>query len=306
MTSRIYVPYRVYAFNFYFISQFFDQKSLHPVFQVSGYCKTTCSTLKYSDSVVSNIFVFKNGSIIFWNIQKETARRLLKNLTVFNRLSSSETNDEEETLFFDEEQQNSNSLPKYGTFNEQGILILPSNLQSPENFLSKFAVSHALSESTQLGVYEHQLSAECDRHLEKILEEKHENIIASFFKPRVNYAEKLTEIDNKILILTLQNAIGDSQKDAYWDREELEKIYLSVREFLEIDSRFKLWNEQAITLQNAYKNHHDQNDARYGHNLEWMIIILISVEILITLNEHGYSEKSPFMSIDENETSFPF
>lgn len=67
--------------------------------------------------------------------------------------------------------------------------------------------------------------------------------------------------------------------DFYWDREELENIYLSVCNYFSIPRRTKVMNEKINhCLELAELVSHNLNDAHHIR-LEWMIIILIMVEV---------------------------
>lgn len=67
--------------------------------------------------------------------------------------------------------------------------------------------------------------------------------------------------------------------DFYWDRQELEKQFQNMCRALEINSRTKIMNEKLnhcqslIDLVSAHLN--DKHHIR----LEWMIIVLIMVEV---------------------------
>ena len=67
--------------------------------------------------------------------------------------------------------------------------------------------------------------------------------------------------------------------DFYWDRQELEKLFLDTIYFLNIKKRTNVMNEklnhciELMELLSTYLN--DKHNA----TLEWMIIILIMVEV---------------------------
>lgn len=67
--------------------------------------------------------------------------------------------------------------------------------------------------------------------------------------------------------------------DVYWDRQELEKIFMDTFHYLNISKRTKVMNERlnhCIELMELLSSH--LNDIHHVR-LEWMIIILIMVEV---------------------------
>ena len=67
--------------------------------------------------------------------------------------------------------------------------------------------------------------------------------------------------------------------DVYWDRQELEKIFMDTFYYLNISKRTKVMNERlnhCIELMELLSSH--LNDIHHVR-LEWMIIILIMVEV---------------------------
>jgi len=67
--------------------------------------------------------------------------------------------------------------------------------------------------------------------------------------------------------------------DFYWNREELERIYINTCNFLNMTKRTKVMNEKLSHCQELMDllSHH-LNDNHHVR-LEWMIIILIMVEV---------------------------
>ncbi|MEE6521844.1 hypothetical protein FKM82_020177 [Ascaphus truei] len=71
--------------------------------------------------------------------------------------------------------------------------------------------------------------------------------------------------------------------DFYWDRENLEHLYDKTCQFLSINRRVKVINEKlqhCTELTDLMRNHLSE---KHGLRLEWMIVILITIEVMFEL-----------------------
>ncbi|KAG9347644.1 hypothetical protein JZ751_005216 [Albula glossodonta] len=69
--------------------------------------------------------------------------------------------------------------------------------------------------------------------------------------------------------------------DFYWDRENLEQLYDKTCQFLNINRRVMNEKLQHCTeLTDLMRNHLSE---KHGLRLEWMIVILITIEVMFEL-----------------------
>ncbi|KAK9534086.1 hypothetical protein VZT92_009158 [Zoarces viviparus] len=71
--------------------------------------------------------------------------------------------------------------------------------------------------------------------------------------------------------------------DFYWDRENLEKLYDKTCQFLSINRRVNVVNEKlehCSQLTDLMRSHLSE---KHSLRLEWMIIILIAIEVMFEL-----------------------
>lgn len=83
--------------------------------------------------------------------------------------------------------------------------------------------------------------------------------------------------------------------DFYWDREDLETLFVATRSHLNINKRTTVMNEKlnhCIELMDLLSDH--LNDIHHVR-LEWMIIWLILIEVKITLNQSSTNETILFI-----------
>lgn len=71
--------------------------------------------------------------------------------------------------------------------------------------------------------------------------------------------------------------------ELFWAEPQLEPIYQAVRSYLEMDQRVKLLNERLDVIADLLAVLKDQLSHRHGEKLEWVVIVLIAVEILVAV-----------------------
>jgi len=69
--------------------------------------------------------------------------------------------------------------------------------------------------------------------------------------------------------------------EIFWDYEEWEPNYKKIRKYLDIDKRLEVLNKRLDILKELYDMLNNEVKNMNQHYLEWVIIILIIIEILI-------------------------
>ncbi len=75
------------------------------------------------------------------------------------------------------------------------------------------------------------------------------------------------------------------QPDIVWDNAELESLYKNLRSFYELDNRFKNIGFKVDYIKNTSETIVSLLQHRHSAGLEWIVIILIAIEIVIFLGE---------------------
>merc|ERR1712232_592589 len=73
--------------------------------------------------------------------------------------------------------------------------------------------------------------------------------------------------------------------DIFWDEERFEPTYVESREYLEIDKRVEILNQRLGVLKDMYDLLQNGLNVKHGNKLEWIIIVLILVEVVLELLE---------------------
>ncbi|KAM6208183.1 required for meiotic nuclear division protein 1 homolog isoform 3-T5 [Sarcoramphus papa] len=161
----------------------------------------------------------------------------------------------------------------------KGEILLNSELDSDEVVLQKFAFSNALCLSVKLAIWESLL----DNFVESI--QSIPEILKSRRKVKLSHADVMQKIGELFALRHRINLSSDLliTPDFYWDREKLEELYDKTCQFLNINRRVKVMNEKlqhCMELTDLMRNHLNE---KHTLRLEWMIVILITIEVLFEL-----------------------
>uniref|UniRef100_D3TQ91 Uncharacterized conserved protein n=1 Tax=Glossina morsitans morsitans TaxID=37546 RepID=D3TQ91_GLOMM len=240
-------------------------------------------TAKYQvGEEVRDIFFFREGSVVMWNFSEIEINNVLAFLKPFEKDRYLQPLIRSESEIMPYTYVPSSAIDVEGdivptedvisAFFQTGKFFLISNA---DNFLPKYTFSNALSTSIKLGIWE----ATLDRYINSM------EFITDDMKKgrriRMSRAEVLRKTGE---LLALRHAINLSSDlldtpDFYWDREQLERLYVQVCSYFAVSRRTKVMNEKINhCVELAELISHNLNEA-HNTRLEWMIIILIMIEV---------------------------
>ncbi|XP_016139539.1 required for meiotic nuclear division protein 1 homolog [Sinocyclocheilus grahami] len=161
----------------------------------------------------------------------------------------------------------------------RGIFLFNGEMDYDQVVLEKFAFSNALSLSVKLAIWEVSL----DNFVESI--QSIPEMLKSGQRVKLSRAEVMQKIGE---LFSLRHCINLSSDllitpDFYWDREDLEQLYDKTCQFLNINRRVKVVNEKlqhCTELTDLMRNHLSE---KHSLRLEWMIVILITIEVMFEL-----------------------
>ncbi|KAL7744882.1 hypothetical protein ACLKA6_007163 [Drosophila palustris] len=232
------------------------------------------------------IFFFREGSVVFWNCNDIETNNVLNFLRNFERESyvsalvhgesemmpytyiASTAVDVEGDLVADS---NDLDVASRAFFQNGKFYVTPDS----DNFLYKYTFSNAMAQSIKLGMWE----ATLDRYIDSM--EYLTEDLKRGRRLRISRASMLRKTGELFALRHSINLSSDllDAPDFYWDREELEGLYLQVCSYFSISRRTKVMNEKINhCVELAELVSHNLNDAHHIR-LEWMIIILIMVEV---------------------------
>ncbi|XP_060096844.1 required for meiotic nuclear division protein 1 homolog [Heteronotia binoei] len=219
------------------------------------------------------IFFFREGSVVFWNIEEKTMKNIMQ------VLERHEIQPYEIALIHWENEEINYRRGEGPSKLHKGEILINSELDIDEVTLEKFAFSNALCLSVKLGIWE----ASLDNFVESI--QSIPEILKSRRKVKLSHADVMQKIGELFALRHRINLSSDLliTPDFYWDREHLEQLYDKTCQFLSINRRVKVVNEKlqhCTELTDLMRSHLSEKHAL---RLEWMIVILITIEVMFEL-----------------------
>ncbi|KAL2098885.1 hypothetical protein ACEWY4_005365 [Coilia grayii] len=219
------------------------------------------------------MFFFREGSVVFWNVEEKTIK------TVMRVLEQHEIQPYEVALVHWENEEINYSIGEGNSKLHRGSFLLNGELDYEQMVLEKFAFSNALSLSVKLAIWEISL----DNFVESI--QSIPEMLKSGQRVKLSRSEVLQKIGELFALRHCINLSSDLliTPDFYWDRENLEQLYDKTCQFLSINRRVKVVNEKlqhCTELTDLMRNHLSE---KHSLRLEWMIVILITIEVMFEL-----------------------
>ncbi|KAG7229099.1 hypothetical protein INR49_013040 [Caranx melampygus] len=229
--------------------------------------------LSCSSSGRDNVVFKVEGSVVFWNVEEKTMKKVLR------LLEHHEIQPYEVALVHWENEEINYAVGEGNTKLERGNFILSDQIEQHEAVLEKFAFSNALCLSVKLAIWEVSL----DDFVESI--QSIPETLKSGKRVKLSSAEVMQKIGELFTLRHCINLRSDLllTPDFYWDRENLEKLYDKTCQFLSINRRVNVVNEKlqhCTQLTDLMRSHLSE---KHSLRLEWMIVILITIEVMFEL-----------------------
>ncbi|KAK4032278.1 hypothetical protein C8A01DRAFT_41295 [Parachaetomium inaequale] len=234
-----------------------------------------------------DIFVFPSGTVVTWALPPD----VVNTLATKHLLPAAETpfveNKEEEDLEFlvDPEQEQSRVSGDVVVLGTRREVEAGDRL---ETTLAKIAFSSGLARSTKLAVLESSLTRylESTRHIPERLSQ---GLRAPLSRGMI--LQKAGELLNLRSQLNHYNDLTDALPDIFWDTEEkLETYYAKIGKALDVGVRIKTLNDKMTyaqevvgVAQGVLDTSEKMSSEAHSTRLEWIIIILIAIEVAFEL-----------------------
>ncbi|MBD3789931.1 MAG: RMD1 family protein [Campylobacterales bacterium] len=206
-------------------------------------------------------FIFKHGVAVFWDF--DDAEFLLKKLS-----SASSFKNAEEFRY---------EFSKMQTIKIESDTIYLDEIDE----LRMLSVSFAIAQSIKLGEFE-------DAMLETLQQTEH--IPLELAKNgRVMMARKQIAKERGRLFLTksriyLHFELLDTP-EFFWEYPELDIYYQATRKYLELQPRIDILGRKLTVVQEILTILADEQNHKHSSLLEWIIIVLIAFEIIMSLSD---------------------
>ncbi|CAJ1074474.1 required for meiotic nuclear division protein 1 homolog [Xyrichtys novacula] len=219
------------------------------------------------------MFFFREGSVVFWNVEDKAVKKVMR------ILERHEIQPYEVALVHWENEEINYTVGEGNSKLQGGNFFLSDQIDPFEAVLEKFAFSNALCLSVKLAIWEVSL----DNFVESI--QFIPEMLKSGKRVKLSSAEVMKKIGELYTLRHCINLRSDLllTPDFYWDRENLEKLYEKTCQFLSINRRVTVVNEKlehCTQLTDLMRSHLSE---KHSLRLEWMIVILITIEVMFEL-----------------------
>ena len=229
-----------------------------------------CNIIK--DAIIINIkedqqiILFKYGVFICWDIEFENIKfflDFLKDLQI-NSLKKSIIEEFNYTL------------------EDEFKINLDTIYLSDFSTTSKIAISQALAQNVKLQQFEEELQTSIDNNSSIPLQ------LSLTGKIKLTKKEISKKIGELFLVKSKINLHYDllDTPEFFWEYPQYENQYEKTVKYLDIKSRVEVLNKKVEIIQELLHVLGDEQKHRYSSFLEWIIIILIAFEIVISLKDY--------------------
>lgn len=216
------------------------------------------------DQKEKDIFFFREGTVVMWNIPELESGNVLQLLRCHEESSYSRSMVQSECEIMPYTYTDKRSHLKEGHI----YLSMDSNLD-------KYTFSNAISQSVKLGIWEASLEQYIDS-IEFVTDD-----LKVGRKIKMSREEVLRKQGQLFALRHFINLSSDllDTPDFYWENDELESLYQQTCSYFSITKRTRIMNDKinhCVELVELLSSHLSD---RHHVRLEWMIIILIMVEV---------------------------
>lgn len=117
-------------------------------------------------------------------------------------------------------------------------------------------------------------------------------------------SRELTRMMGEFFVLrsevNLETDILDTP-EIFWDYEDCEQLYLNWRSYLDVDSRVSILNQRFEVVQDLFDVLEGELSARQGVWLEWVIILIIAVDVFFMITRLGFDLHVGKQTQDESD-----
>lgn len=221
------------------------------------------------------IYFFREGSVVFWNVPE------LECVSVLDFLKNYEIGAYHRSLVIAENEimnYSYNTSGKKSALDSSKFCLdnSPGRCDNDLN-LEKFTLSNAMSLSVKLAIWEASLNHYIDS-IEYVVEDLKSGRTLRISRKEVT--RKTGELFGLRHSINLSSDLLDIP-DFYWENDELETLYLQLCSYFSISRRTRVMNEKLNHCMELVELLTSHLSDRHHVRLEWMIIVLIMIEVVI-------------------------
>lgn len=217
--------------------------------------------LFYSSSKDKYIYIFHYGMVSFFNMSNDEINEVLEQIKPFSYNYFSEKISEEASILIQ---------PNILQVNFQNIVLPELNAEMIRLVMLNASQSVALNRYSEIT---EELLIETNEHT-KYLENKGKLDISGNKLKR--FIGKVLNIKNKIS----ENLYIFDSPEITWENEQLNKLNQDLKQSFDLKDRYRLIHDRIKIIKENLELFKDIMDHKESSRLEWIIIILILVEVV--------------------------
>jgi len=208
--------------------------------------------------------LFSYGTVVIWGMTEQQEKRFLSSLKRFEveKLAAQDVEMEDLNFYY----------ANYSRIYNDVI-----TLRKGSSFMTKLSLSHALSQSVKISLFEDLISATIEETKE------YPEIISETGKIGLRHKVIMRKMGEVFLLRANIAAVGSvlDSPDIFWSYPDLRPLYDAARSYLEIPQRINLLNTRVEVLQDMLQLLKESVSSRHSERLEQIVIALIAIEIVL-------------------------
>lgn len=224
----------------------------------------------YDIHTKTSTFYFVNGTIVIWNNNKHSFMQSLSEIESFFVQPVKNIERDHYAVHYGDK----TIIKPHEYFNVEMLTLENDDVEI------KLAISYGFSQSIKIQFFNKQVEQ---------LSEKYSPIIANISSEghiqRLSRKKVTRMIGEIFLVKSLVNLKGEllSVPKFFWRHPGLEKYYVMLENYLDLSKRVEILNYKLDTLNEVFYMLNEQLSNQHSHFLEWVIIVLILIEVLIAI-----------------------
>jgi uncharacterized Rmd1/YagE family protein len=229
------------------------------------------------EAAVPEVYIFSFGAVVFWNFPGPEYEENWLDENIFGLMADAcgEAHNKEEIAAASDDM----AFTFGETFSIKRDIAHLTTRETGE----KLAVSFALAKSSLLSIYEERVQKTIDRN-SHIPEEMAKNGRIHMSREEIG-----KEVGKMFLVkhgINLDCSLIDTPEE-FWEDDRFEATYESTLKYFEITKRLALVNNRLQMIGELHQVMIEENQNHHAVVLEWIIIVLIVVEVVLDLLHMG-------------------
>ncbi len=220
------------------------------------------------DTSPIDVFFFPFGCVTIWGAEESAEKMILEDILGYTASQNSQS--ASDFIYFDYDQ----TAEKTFIDEEKNQIIL-----ADKSTFVKLSISHALAQSVKLSVLEKSVSNLIVKTT-PIQQELARTGSVSLSKKEIS--QQIGILFNERYSINLHSDILDTP-EFFWRRPSYEPLYLMTAEFQDIQLRQDIMNHRLNMIHELYNILTNELNYKHSTRLEWIIIILITMEVILSL-----------------------